>query len=401
MRRFAVSWYNRSTESEVEMRHTTAGESHGPALVTIVSDVPAGLSVSQAAIDEDLARRQRGYGRGGRMAIESDRASVLSGVRFGRTIGSPVALMIENRDWQNWSEVMSAFGPPTTERAVTAPRPGHADLAGALKIGTRDIRDVLERASARETAARVAAGAIAKALLTEFGVAVHSYVARIGEAAIAEEPDPRELDVAAIEASDMRCPDAAVAERMRAAIDDAAAAGDSLGGVVVVVATGVVPGLGGYAQADRRLDGRIGAAMLSIPAIRGVEIGDGFAAAALVGSQVHDPIRFESGRGIVRPTNHAGGLEGGMTNGEPVVVRVAMKPIPTLASALESTDLLTLEPVDAARERSDVCAVPAAGVIAEAELALVLATAYTEKFGGDSLGEMRAALEAYRTRPPQ
>jgi chorismate synthase len=383
------------------MRYTTAGESHGPALVTIVSDVPAGIPIVQAAIDEDLARRQRGYGRGGRMAIESDRATVLSGVRFGVTLGSPVALTIENRDWENWTGVMSAFGPETIERAVTAPRPGHADLAGALKTGASDIRAILERASARETAARVAAGAIAKALLAELGVTVHSYVARIGDASIDREPDPHELDLAAIEASDVRCPDAAVAERMRAAIDAAAAAGDSLGGVVVVVATGLVPGLGSYTQADRRLDARIGAALLSIPAIRGVEIGDGFAAAARRGSQVHDAIRFEPGRGIVRPTNHAGGLEGGMTDGEPVVVRAAMKPIPTLTSALESVDLATLERVDAARERSDTCAVPAAGVIAEAELALVLAVAYAEKFGGDSLTEMRAALDAYRARLPR
>ena len=383
------------------MRYTTAGESHGPALVTIVSDVPAGIPVAQAAIDADLARRQRGYGRGGRMAIESDRATVLSGVRFGVTLGSPVALTIENRDWRNWTHVMSAFGPATTERAVTAPRPGHADLAGALKTGASDIRDILERASARETGARVAAGAIAKALLAELGVAVHSYVARIGEAAIECEPDPRELDIAAIEASDVRCPDAAVAERMCAAIDGAASAGDSLGGVVVVVATGLVPGLGSHTQADRRLDARIGAAILSIPAIRGVEIGDGFAAAVARGSAVHDPIRFQPGRGIIRPTNHAGGLEGGMTNGEPVVVRAAMKPIPTLTSALESVDLGTLERVDAARERSDTCAVPASGVIAEAELALVLATAYAEKFGGDSLAEMHAGLDVYRARLPR
>ena len=383
------------------MRYATAGESHGPALVTIVSDVPVGVPLAQAAIDADLARRQRGYGRGARMAIEFDRATVLSGVRFGRTLGSPVALMIENRDWQNWSEVMSAFGPATTERAVTAPRPGHADLAGALKTGASDIRDILERASARETASRVAAGAVAKALLAELGVNVHSYVARIGGAAIEAEPDPLELDLDAIEASDVRCPDAAAGARMRSAIDTAAAAGDSVGGVVVVVATGVVPGLGSHTQADRRLDARIGAAVLSIPAIRGVEIGDGFASAALRGSQVHDPIRFEPGCGIVRPTNHAGGLEGGMTNGEPVVVRAAMKPIPTLATPLESVDVGTLEPVLASRERSDTCAVPAAGVVAEAELAIVLATAYAEKFGGDSLAEMSDALIAYRTRLPR
>ncbi|MCL4079145.1 chorismate synthase [Coriobacteriia bacterium Es71-Z0120] len=380
------------------MRYTTAGESHGRALVAIVSDVPAGVPVDAAAIDRDLARRQRGYGRGGRMAIERDQVQVLSGVRFGATIGSPVALVIANRDWDQWLDVMAVSGEPVDRARVTAPRPGHADLPGVLRNATHDVRDILERASARETAARVAAGAVAKALLSQLGVRVLSFVTRIGEVALPNEPDPRTIDSDSIDASDVRCPDERVSQAMRAAIDAARADGESLGGVFVVAALGVVPGLGGYAEAGQRLDARIGAAMLSIPAIKGVEIGDGFAAAARPGSQVHDPILYRKGEGIVRPTNHAGGIEGGMTNGEPVVVRAAMKPIPTLMRPLPSVDLATLEPVDAAKERSDVCAVPAAAVVAEAELALVLATAYQEAFGGRCLSDMLDALERYKAR---
>jgi chorismate synthase len=383
------------------MRCTTAGESHGQALVAIVSDVPAGVPVDTTAIDRDLARRQQGYGRGGRMAIERDAVQVLSGVRFGVTIGSPVALVVANRDWNQWRDVMAVSGEPVERARITAPRPGHADLAGVLRNDARDVRDVLERASARETAARVAAGAVAKALLSQLGVRVLSYVTRIGEAALDAEPDPREVDVDAVDASDVRCPDERVCEAMRKAIDAARADGESLGGVFVVAALGVVPGLGGYAEASQRLDARIGAAMLSIPAIKGVEIGDGFAAAARPGSLVHDPILYEEGRGVVRPTNRAGGIEGGMTDGEPIVVRAAMKPIPTLMRPLPSVDLDTLDPVDAARERSDVCAVPAAAVVAEAELALVLATAYQEAFGGRCLSDMLSALERYRGRLPR
>ncbi|MBC7267002.1 MAG: chorismate synthase [Coriobacteriia bacterium] len=383
------------------MRYTTAGESHGRALVAIVSDVPAGVPLDAADIDRDLARRQRGYGRGGRMAIERDAAQILSGVRFGATIGSPVALAIANRDWDQWLDVMAVSGEPVDRARVTAPRPGHADLPGVLRNRASDVRDVLERASARETAARVAAGAVAKALLTQLGVRVLSFVTRIGEAALATEPDPREIDADAVEASDVRCPDDSVAEDMRKAIDAARADGESVGGVFVVAALGVVPGLGGYVEASQRLDARLGAAVLSIPAIKGIEIGDGFAAAQRPGSLVHDPIVYEEGRGIVRPTNRAGGIEGGMTNGEPVVVRAAMKPIPTLMRPLPSIDLETLEPVDAARERSDVCAVPAAAVVAEAEVALVLATAYQEAFGGRCLSDMLEALERYKDRLPR
>jgi chorismate synthase len=309
-----------------------------------------------------------------------------------------VALTIGNRDWDNWTDVMSVWGDPVESARVTAPRPGHADLAGIQKTGSRDVRDILERASARETAARVAAGALGKALLRELGVSVSSYVSRIGDVALDPAFDVSQVDVAAVEASDVRCPDETVASRMRAAIDDARDAGESLGGVFVVTVSGLVPGLGSYAQADRRLDARLGAAVLSIPAIKGVEFGDGFALAGTAGSLAHDAIRYEAGLGYVRDTNHAGGLEGGMTNGETLVVRAAMKPIPTLMTPLASVDIDSHDAVDASRERSDVCAVPAAAVVAEAEVALVLATAYMEKFGGDAVCDMKVALAAYADR---
>ena len=379
------------------MYRTTAGESHGPGMVAIVGDVPAGVPLSQALIDADLARRQVGHGRGGRMAIESDTARVLSGVRFGRTLGSPVALLVENRDWPNWSEAMSVFGERGDTPKVTLPRPGHADLAGCQRIGTDDMRDVLERASARETAARVAAGAIARALLAGMGVSVRSWVERIG----GESCGPLASDaveVSMVEASDVRCPDAAVAGRMRAAIDSARETGESLGGVFVVVAEGCVPGLGGYAEAHVRLDAALAGALVSIPAIKGVEFGDGFALASRAGSEAHDEIVRAPDGTLRRATNHAGGLEGGMTNGEPVVVRVAMKPIPTLMRPLRTIDLATGETADAARERSDVCAVPAAAVVAEAEVCLVLATAYQDLVGRTCLDDMLRALEGYRAR---
>lgn len=380
------------------MRYTTAGESHGRVLIAVVTGVPAGVPLLVADIDADLARRQVGYGRGGRMRIESDRALVLSGVRFGRTIGSPVALSIANRDWDNWTDVMSATGEKPAGARVTAPRPGHADLAGCLKIASDDVRDILERASARETAARVAAGAVAKALLRDLGVRVFSCVSSIGAADARLPEDLAELDLDTVEASDVRTCDAGAAAAMRAAIDDAAAAGESLGGTFVVGADGLVPGLGGYSEASARLDARLAAAVVSIPAIKGVEFGSGFAAAALPGSAVHDPIVYSAGEGYRRLTNRAGGLEGGMTNGETLQLRAAMKPIPTLMKPLASVDMDTHEAVDASRERSDVCAVPAAAVMAEAEVALVLAGAYTDKFGADCLGDILASLEAYRDR---
>ncbi len=379
------------------MHYVTAGESHGKALVTVVSSVPAGVSIDGSLIDKDLARRQVGYGRGGRMRIESDRALIVSGVRFGKTIGSPVAFSISNKDWDNRLDVMAVNGPrPDGSPRVTAPRPGHADLPGSQKTNTDDVRDILERASARETASRVAAGAVAKALLAEVGVKVESYVERIGSADCVI--DPETVDIAAAEASDVRCPDPVAARSMRASIDAAASAGESLGGVFVVRVTGLVPGVGGYAEASQRLDARLGGALLSIPAIKGVEFGDGFASAARVGSQVHDPIIYVPGAGITRESNHAGGLEGGMTNGQTLVARVAMKPIPTLMKPLASVDIDTLQPIDASRERSDVCAVPAAAVVAEAEVALVLAAAYMDKFGHDCVEDIRASLDAYRER---
>jgi len=380
-----------------DVEYRTAGESHGRALFALVSGVPAGVPLSAADIDADLARRQAGYGRGGRMAIESDRASVLSGVRFGATIGSPVAMTISNRDWDNWTDVMSVFGERPETGAVTAPRPGHADLAGCQRIGSADARDILERASARETAARVAAGAIAKALLRELGVEVFSWVERIGGAAC-NRCSPELLDRAAVEASDVRCPDAEVAAQMRVEIDAARMAGESLGGVVVVAATGLVPGLGSYAERRQGLDAMLAGAMASIPAIKGVEFGDGFDVASRVGSEVHDPI-VRTGDGVLRrESNRVGGLEGGLSNGETLVVRLAMKPIPTLMKPLATVDMVTGEAADAARERSDVCAVPAAGVVAEAEAAMVLADAYTRMFGDTCLSDMQAAVERYSER---
>ncbi|MCL1847939.1 MAG: chorismate synthase [Coriobacteriia bacterium] len=390
------------------MKYTTAGESHGPALLAIVSGVPAGIALSSAAINSELARRQSGYGRGARMQIENDKVEILSGVRFGRTLGSPVALRIANRDWDNWAERMAQEGKPPRDLALEqAPRPGHADLAGTQKIGSRDCRDVLERASARETATRVAAGAVAKAYLGNFGVEIGSYVTRIGDVELPAAEIARKsglFSATKVEASAVRCPHEATSEQMVAAIDAAREAGESLGGWFVVTATGLAPGLGGYAEAGDRLTGRIGGALLSIPAIKGVEFGLGFAAGTLPGSQVHDPIVYvgESdanafGR-IRRASNNAGGLEGGMTTGEPLFVRAAMKPIPTMTQALQTIDLVTHEAVEASKERSDICAIPAAAVVAEAELALALAEAYQDKFGRDTLADALASFEAYVAR---
>ncbi len=384
------------------MRYYTAGESHGPAETAIVTGVPAGLEISLDHINADLARRQSGYGRGGRQTIERDVAEVTAGIRFGKTLGSPVALTVRNRDWENWTERMAPFGerPDGLAREVT-PRPGHADLVGALKTNTDDCRDVLERASARETAARVAAAGIARELLADLGVEVYSYVVSIGDVAMDEDdpmataPDYKPLD---IELSEVRCPDPEATERMKEAIEAARLAKDTLGGTFRVVATGLVPGLGGYASASDRLTSRIGAALLSIPAMKGVEFGLGFEAARRPGSQVHDPIALDREFGFVRESNNAGGLEGGMTTGMPLVVTVAMKPISTLMKPLPTVNLDTLEPEQASKERSDVCSVPAAAVVAEGEVAFVLANAYLEKFGGDSMADVRAALKAYRQR---
>lgn len=379
------------------MRYTTAGESHGQALVAVVTDVPAGIPVRAEAIDAQLARRQAGYGRGGRMKIETDTARVLSGIRFGETIGSPVSLLIANADAPNWIATMDPFGNPEGIERVNAPRPGHADLPGLQRTGRRDARDILERASARETAARVGAGAIARALLGELGVSIRSWVESIGAASTGPLA-PDDVSATAVSSSDVSCPDEDVAAAMRSEIDGARQAGESLGGVFVVIAEGLVPGLGGYAEASARIDARLAGAVMSIPAIKGVEFGDGFANAGRPGSQVHDEIVRDAEGRLRRTTNRAGGLEGGMSNGEVLLVRAAMKPIPTLMRALSTVDLDTGEVADAARERSDVCAVPAAAVVAEAEVALVLADAYQDLLGRAALGDMRRSLEAYRAR---
>jgi chorismate synthase len=396
------------------IRFFTAGESHGKALVAILEGIPAGLRLVEEEVNHQLQRRMGGYGRGARMKIEADRVEFLSGVRAGETMGSPIAMLIPNLDWENWADVMAPEpdeeggkagrregGESPRRRAVTRPRPGHADLVGVLKYDRSDARDILERASARETAARVACGAVCRRLLAEFGVEVGSHVVELGPVkATVPSPLPFPLNAAA-DPSPVRCLDPQATEAMVRAIDAAQSAGDTLGGIVEVVARGVVLGLGSHVSWDRKLDGRIAGAIMSIPAVKGVEIGSGFAVARLPGSQAHDEI-VRGGRsgtgGFARRTNRAGGLEGGITTGEPLVVHVAMKPISTLMQPLETVDLTTGQSAKAQSERSDVCAVPAMGVIAEAMLALVLAQAMTEKFGGDSLGELRANLDGYVAR---
>ena len=390
------------------LRFTTAGESHGKALVTIVEGLPAGLPVSAEWVDRELARRMQGYGRGARMKIERDRIEWLAGLRAGETLGSPVAMLIPNRDWTNWEDVM-AHEPADQigelrRRRVTRPRPGHADLAGVLKYDRLDARDILERASARETTARVAAGALAKRLLDEFGIEIGSHVVSLGGIEVPRADLPVPLNQAS-DRSEIRVLDPAVEAQIVSRIDAAKKAGDTLGGEVEVIARGVVVGLGSHVAWDRKLDGRLAGIMMSIPAVKGVEIGMGFEAARRPGSEVHDPIESGAERGppgpgdprggFRRPTNNAGGLEGGITNGEPVVVKVAMKPISTLMSPLATVDLASGQPAKAVSERSDVTAVPAMGVIAEAVMALVLADAMLEKFGGDSLAEMRRNYDGY------
>ncbi|MEO8295895.1 MAG: chorismate synthase [Gemmatimonadota bacterium] len=387
----------------VALRFLTAGESHGKALVVIVEGLPAGLPVSADWVNCDLVRRMQGYGRGARMKIEQDHIEWLAGVRAGETIGSPVSMLIANRDWANWEDVMAPEGTPgeTRRRKVTRPRPGHADLVGVLKYERQDARDILERASARETAARVAAGALARRLLSEFDIEIGSHVVSIG--GVPAEP-PRELPVplnTAADESEVRVLNRTVESEIIARIDQAKQDGDTLGGEVEVVARGLPLGLGSHASWDRKLDGRLAGMMMSIPAVKAVEIGLGSAAARRPGSLVHDPILADANKGrdtlggFRRKSNNAGGLEGGMTTGEPLVVRVAMKPISTLMSPLATVDLASGQIARAQSERSDVTAVPAMGVIAEALMALVLADAMLEKFGGDSLNEMRRNYRGY------
>jgi chorismate synthase len=382
------------------LKFTTAGESHGRALVAIVEGLPAGVPVDVGQINHELKRRQWGYGRGGRMKIEKDQAEILSGVRHGLTLGSPLALMIENKDWANWTEVMAAEPrdiAPEKSRRVKRPRPGHADLAGGLKFGARDLRNILERASARETAARVACGALAKQLLSQFGAEIRSHVIQLGGIPAA----PLECswqEIAAISPdAPLSCADAKEQQRMMELIDETRKAGDTLGGVFEVVARGIVPGLGSHTAWDLKLDGRLAQAIMSIPAVKAVAIGAGTQAVSLPGSEVHDEIAYNAEtKEFIRATNRAGGLEGGITNGEEVRLRGHLKPISTLRRALRSVDIDSKEEEAAAFERSDITVVPAAGVIGEAMVALVLASAMREKFGGDSFGEMKHNFEGYR-----
>lgn len=384
------------------MEYITAGESHGPQLSAIVSGVPAGLAISEKGINADLARRQSGYGRGGRQAIEKDTVQITSGVRFGMTLGSPITLTVVNRDWQNWTDRMAVFGdvPQDLVREVT-PRPGHADLLGILKNDFDDCRSVLERSSARETTMRVAAAGIAREFLAEVGVEIYSYVTSIGSASMQERnpmQDALYYSPLDIEMSEVRCPDEAASQRMMDAIDAAKAKGDSLGGTYRIVVTGLLPTLGGYETPSKRLTSRLGAALFSIPAMKGVEFGLGFEAARRPGSKVHDEIILDEKNGFVRKTNNAGGLEGGMTTGMPLIITVAMKPIPTLTIPLNTVNLDTLEIAEASKERSDTCAVPAAAVVGESEVALVLANAYLEKFGSDNMTDIKANIASFKER---
>ena len=380
------------------LRFTTAGESHGPGLVTIVEGLPAGLEIDRARVDADMARRQLGHGRGGRMKIESDSVEVRSGVRHGRTLGSPVAVLVANRDYANWEERMNPWPVDAEIEEVHTPRPGHADLAGLLKYGHADARNVLERASARETAARVAAGALAKELLRAFGVEVVSHVIQIGSVR-APEREPLELgDFEGVDESPVRCLDEAAGAEMVEEINRLRKANESLGGIFEVRAFGVVPGVGSHVSWDQRLDGRLAHAVVSIQAVKGVSVGEAWEVAGLPGSESHDEIFYSEELGWHRETNRAGGVEGGMTNGEPLRVRGALKPISTLTKPLRSVDTETLEPAQALRERTDSTVVPAAGVVAEAMVALVLAAAYREKFGGDHIDDALGALASYRER---
>ncbi|RMB00266.1 chorismate synthase [Hydrogenothermus marinus] len=382
------------------LRFLNAGESHGPALTAIIEGIPSNLKISSDYINKELARRQKGYGRGGRMKIEKDKVKILSGVRFGYTLGSPITLMVENKDWENWTDIMAIEGEPVDKRQITNPRPGHADLVGGIKYGFEDLRNVLERASARETTTRVAVGAVCKQLLEDIGIKIGSYVVSIGNLSIREKLEniPLEKRAEVAEKSEVRIPIPEEDEKFKQLIDEAKKEGESLGGIFEVFATGVPIGLGSHVQWDRRLDGRIAQAMMSIQAMKAVEIGEGFGLSQKFGSQAHDEIFWDKEKGFYHKTNRAGGIEGGITNGEPIIVRVGMKPIPTLMrkKSLQSVDIKTKQPFDAAKERSDVTAVPAAAVVGEAMLAIVLADAILEKFGNDNWIQIKQRMENYK-----
>ncbi|MCR5439666.1 MAG: chorismate synthase [Selenomonas sp.] len=378
------------------LRFMTAGESHGPCLTAILEGLPAGLKLDLEAINRDLARRQQGYGRGGRMKIETDRVEIVSGVRFGETLGGPVTLRVVNKDFENWTDRMAVFGQPAGAK-VTAARPGHADLTGVKKYNRQDVRDILERSSARETTMRVAVGAVCKEFLHALGIQVVSQVINIGGVEVDPSKVNRHLLGQETE-SELNCFDPAAEEKMKAKIDEAKKAGDTLGGIFEVTVRGLPAGLGSHIQWDRRLDAKIAGAMMSIQAIKGVEIGAGFQCAILPGSQIHDEVFLDEEGEVFRKTNRAGGLEGGMTNGEEVVVKAAMKPIPTLMTPLRSIDIESREAVLACKERSDTCAVSAASVVGEAMMAFVMAEAICDKFGSDAMVDVKASLEAYKKR---
>lgn len=379
-------------------RVVTAGESHGPGLTCIVEGIPAGLILNKAQIDRDLARRQLGHGRGGRMKIETDSAEVTAGLRHGRTLGGPIALTVANRDYANWVDRMNPWAGGEDVAEVHLPRPGHADLAGLMKYGFSDVRNVLERASARETAARVAGGAIAKSFLRVLGVEIVSHVTQIASVHARNQTELKFDDFSGVDQSPVRCLDPQAGSEMVQEIDLLRKRNESIGGVFEVRAFGVVPGIGSHVSWEERLDGLIGRAMMSIQSVKGCELGDGFGLAERPGSQAHDEIFYSDDRGYYRETNRSGGLEGGMTTGEDLIVRCACKPLPTLTKPLQSVDTETKEPAQALRERTDSCVVPAAGVVGEAMLAIVLAGAYREKFGGDHIDDVKAAIDSYLER---
>jgi chorismate synthase len=377
------------------LRWLTAGESHGKSLLLIIEGLPAGISIDISLLQQELKRRKKGYGRGKRMEIEEDEVEILSGLRGGKSIGSPISLLIKNRDFENWKEIMDPFSGKGGE--LTSPRPGHADLAGGFKYGFQDLRNVLERASARETAVRVAAGALAKSFLKEFGIQVISQTLAVGNV-FSEKRIFSLRDAEKIESSPLRCLDGGKEVEMMKLIDEAKRKGDTLGGIFEVVAFGVPPGLGSYVQWDKRLDGRLAQALLSIPSVKGVEIGEAVFQASNFGSKAHDEIFFDERKGFYRRTNYCGGLEGGVTNGEKIILKGYVKPIPTLGKPLRSVDIITKREKKASRERADICVVPAAGVVAEAMVSLILADSFLEKFGQDNLDDIKNSYQSYLSR---